>query len=553
MRLARIAIASMLTLVPAAAADASPTIQGHSAASRVCPAGSTPIVGKRGGKPVLKRDSRGRMLCKRPKPSNVRAPASSPTAQVGHVADVLARVADLHPKTFRKLDRTIGKRRADRLLKVGLTAWRETAGAAFAAGRAHGSATETKTFSEGGANGSASFSLDKVEGAQSGFRASAAAEMKVSRADIEKFGTSLKDELPADVTGARAKVEVSFEDVATTCPNDKGAVPGKLRGKGSITVTVERSGGPPIEVRLSAEVDTSYTAQVGEDGKVSEINGLDTQTTFQTGGSGKSTETYRGRIIGSGFGKDGFLDAPSGKSGEAITRDFGHFDSDSGGVFGPHGSWRYGRGFPISDLRTLDNVKAMVATSVATQVLTLAGLEYLRKVTLDRIEKSECSYSVVADMNTRAVTAFHEAFGKLSFSMVARAVPGSAGRWTGTATVEYTDVSFTPSTECVYHSIVNNPGTFQIDIERLASGNIKVTWSADPSATASIDCPPDDSEPPYDPPPVAGMPGPSLLGVSPTTFELPETGGTQPIGGGIDAGDGDGFFDSGSLVISRQK
>ena len=547
-----------LTLVLATTAIASSTAApaagtGQSAAARVCPAGSTPIVGKRGGKPVLKRDSRGRMRCKRAKPSNVRAPANSPALQIGQVADVLARVADLHPNTFKKLDRTIGKRRADRLLKVGLTAWRETAGAAFAAGRAQGSATETKSFSEGGANGSASFNLDKVEGDRSGFKATAAAEMKVSRADIEKFSTALKDELPADVTGARAKVAVSFEDVATTCPDEKGAVPGKLRGKGSITVTVERSGGPPIEVTLSAEVDTSYTAQIGADGKVSEINGVNTQTTFQTGGSGKSTETYRGRIVGSGFGRDGFLNAPSGKSGEAIERDFGHIDSNSGGVFGPHGSWRYGRGFPISDLRTLDNVKAMAATSIATQVLTLAALEYLRKVTLDRIEKSECSYSVVADMSTRAVTAFHTAFGRLAFSTVARAVPGSAGRWTGTTPVEYTDVSFTPSTECAYHSIVNNPSTFQIDIERLANGNIKVTWSADPSATASIDCPPDDSDPPYDPPPVPGMPGPSLLGVTPTTFELPAAGGEQVIGGGIDAGDGDGFFDSGSLRISRAK
>ena len=170
-------------------------------------------------------------------------------------------------------------------------------------------------FSEGAPDGKASFGVEKVEGDRSGFRATASAEMKVSRADIEKFSTDLKDKLPADVTGASAKVDVSFEDVATTCPDDKGAVPGKLRGKGSITVTVERSGGPPIEVKLSAEVDTTYTAQIGADGKVSAINGVEVQTTFQTGGSGKSTETYRGRVVGTGFGKDGILDAPTGKVG----------------------------------------------------------------------------------------------------------------------------------------------------------------------------------------------------------------------------------------------
>jgi len=100
---------------------------------------------------------------------------------------------------------------------------------------------------------------------------------------------------------------------------------------------------------------------------------------------------------------------------------------------------------------------------------------------------------------------------------------------------------------------VNTPGTFTVDLELLPSGNLRVTWSADPSASASIDCPPDDSDPPHDPPPIPGMVGPSLLGVSPTTFEVPASGGMQAIGGGIDGGGGDGFFDSGSLLVSRRK
>jgi hypothetical protein len=103
------------------------------------------------------------------------------------------------------------------------------------------------------------------------------------------------------------------------------------------------------------------------------------------------------------------------------------------------------------------------------------------------------------------------------------------------------------------HTPVNTPGTFTVDLELLPSGNLRVTWSADPSSSASIDCPPDGSDPPHDPPPIPGMTGPSLLGVSPTTFELPASGGLQVIGGGIDGGGGDGFFDSGSLLVSRNK
>jgi hypothetical protein len=553
-RAAATAAAALCAALVAGSAVAVPdasAAQKRKPAAAACPAGTTPIVTKRGHKPALKRNRRGRLRCRAVKRAHLRVPAKTPALQIGQVANLLDSVADINPDAFRRLDRAIGRRRATRLLALGLKAWRKTAGAASAG--AQQSATETTTFSSGGTDGKVSFGVEAVEGDRSGFRANASAELKVTRAGMGELGTSLKDKLPADVTGAGAKVDVSFEDVAATCPNDKGAVPGKLRGKGSITVTVERSGGPPIEVRLSADVNTTYTAKVGKDGKVSAINDVEVQTTFQTGGSGNSTETYRGRVVGTGFGKDGILSAPAGKSGAAIERDVGHIDPGSGGVFGPRGSWRHGRGFPISDLRTLDNVKAMAATSIATNVLTLAALEYLRKVTLDRIEKSPCGYYILVEINSRMVAATHQAFGALRFSLVARPVAGSASRWTGTAPALFTDLSFTPNSECLLHTPVNTAGTFEVDLELLPRGNLRVTWSADPSSSASIDCPPDTSDPPYDPPPIPGMPGPSLLGVTPTTFELPASGGLQVIGGGIDAGGGDGFFDSGSLLVSRSK
>ena len=540
-------IAVLLLLLVASSAGV--TVDDASAAKKrkptaaVCPAGTTPIVVKRGRKAVLKRDRRGRLRCRSVKRSSVRAPAKTLTAdRPGRGSTALG---GRHQSQGVQQDRA-GHRRAPNgsPAKLGLTAWRKTAGAA---------STETENFSAGGADGKATFGVDKVEGERSGFRATASAEMKVSRADLEKYSPDLKDRLPEDVKGASAKVDVSFEDIAATCPNDKGAVPGKLRGKGTITVTVERSGGPPIKFELSADVNTTYTAQMGPDGKVSAINGVEVQTTFQAGGSGTGTETYRGRVLGTGFGTEGIIGAPAGTVGARLERDFSHIDPDSGGVFGPHGSWRYGRGFPISDLRTVDNVKAMAATNIATQLLTVASLEYLRKVTLDRIEKSPCGYSVQVDLTSRTVTASYDAFGKLQFPVVTRPVAGSATRWRGTAEALFTDLSFTAKSECVMHTPVNTPGTFTIDLERLPSGNLQVTWSADPSTSASIDCPPDDSDPPHDPPPIPGMVGPSLLGATPATFELPADGGAQAIAGGIDGGDGDGFFPSGTLVVSRNK
>lgn len=548
--------AGLVTLVPAGAAPAAGkpgtfavSAKKKKAPAAKCPAGTTPVVTKRGRKPAVKRDKRGRLKCTAVKRSAVPAPAPSPSLQVGQVADVLGSSADINSKAFTKLNRLIGSRRSDRLLELGLVAWRDTAGAA----RAHAAENETKSFSSGGADGNVSFGVERVEGAQSGFKATASAGMKVTRADLEKFSTTLKDNLPSDVTGATAKVDVSFEDVATTCPDDKGAVPGKLRGKGSISVKVERSGGaPPIEVTIGADVNATYTAHVGADGKVDAINGLDVQTTFQAGGSGRSTETYRGRIAGSGFGREGLLDAPKGTADAAIQRDVSHIDPNSGGVFGPHGSWRYGSGFPISDLRTVDNLKAMAATSIATSISTLAALEYLRKVTVDRIDKSACAFQVVVDVTSLFKSATHDASGKLNLTVDVRAEPGSAGHWTGSATAQYTDVTFTPHIECPYVAIVNTPGTFKLDIKRLASGNLEVTWSADPTTSASVDCPPT-GDPPYDPPPQPGQPGPSLVGATPTTFELPAAGGTQAIGGGIDGGGGDGYFDSGSLVVTPSR
>jgi hypothetical protein len=150
-------------------------------------------------------------------------------------------------------------------------------------------------------------------------------------------------------------------------------------------------------------------------------------------------------------------------------------------------------------------------------------------------------------------TAGYHAYGKLHFALIARPVSGSTTRWKGSAPAQYADVYFNSKNECPYHTIVNKPSTFTIDIEQLPSGNLRVTWSADPSASASVDCPPDDSDPPNDPPPIPGMAGPSLVGVTPTSFELPAKGGVQSIGGGVDGGGGDGFFNSGSLVILRGK
>ena len=84
---------------------------------------------------------------------------------------------------------------------------------------------------------------------------------------------------------------------------------------------------------------------------------------------------------------------------------------------GPKGAWSYERGVGVSDLRSIDNVKAMVTTAIATDLLTLAALEYVRKVALDRADKAECGYKVTVAVDGRGVFATHDAAGRFSVEL----------------------------------------------------------------------------------------------------------------------------------------
>src|SRR3954454_12187972 len=110
--------AGLVMLVPAGAAHAAGTPGTFAVSAKKkapaakCPAGTTPVVTKRGRKPVVKRDKRGRLRCTAVKGSALPAPAQTPTGQVGQVADVLESAADINPKAFEKVDRLIGPRRS---------------------------------------------------------------------------------------------------------------------------------------------------------------------------------------------------------------------------------------------------------------------------------------------------------------------------------------------------------------------------------------------------------------------------------------------------------
>jgi hypothetical protein len=541
------ALVTTLAAVPAIAQAAGPTAVGGKQAKKRCPGGTTPIVRKRGHRLVVKRDRRGRLRCRTIKVGRPSAPSAAPLGQAAGVADALREAMAIDPSATRRLDRAIGRRRAKRLLDVTLDGWRRSAGAATARA-AQAPAPETQSFTPNdGVQGSATFGIEQASGPDSGFTASATASISATREGVAKLSASAKEKLPADVKSARGELSVRFEDKVRACASAKGERTGKVKANGRVKVTVERDSGPPIVMELEADTEATYTAKADETGQITKIDDLDVKTTFRSAASGEATQTYRGRRVGTGFGRASILDA--GDIGAAMERDFGHVDSEAGGVFGPKGSWNFSRGIGLSDLRTIDNVKAMLTTAVATNLLTLAALEYLRKVALPRAEKEACGYTVAFDVNGQGRFATHEASGRISIS--APAAPAGTGKWKATAPSAWQSMVFTSKTDCAYVSPVSG-GTFTADLELTDAGTLRVTWTTDAGggmATASVDCPPDGG---YDPPPIPGQAGPALVGAGPTSFELPAEGGSQPITGGVQDG-GDGFFNDGVLTVTRTR
>jgi hypothetical protein len=94
-----------------------------------------------------------------------------------------------------------------------------------------------------------------------------------------------------------------------------------------------------------------------------------------------------------------------------------------------------------------------------------------------------------------------------------------------------------------------------VQLNLTPAGLLHVVWTTDATggmATATLDCPPMSGDPPYDPPPIPGQPGPSLAGIGPMAFDLPPEGGSQVVSGGVNSG-GDGFFNDGTLSVVRTR
>ncbi len=372
---------------------ADPVPAGSSPLRVSCAPGTVPVLVAGGSRVVrVRRDARGRARCAPAKVTSLPAPGPAGGAQLGRVADSLATALRIDPAVRARLERRLGRRRVARLLDVGLSSWRSRVAVAAAArtagrrGRAAG--RQTETFSKDGVSVTLGFGLDEVSaGGKLGYTAGATVDGSISREGLEKLGGDTAKGLPKELRGAKLSVDLRFEDLPSACPDGAGVVAGTLRASGLIRVTVTTTGGDS-SVTAEAEVEASYRGKVGDDARWKTIDDVDVRTRFSLGATGRGTETWRARRTGSGFGREAITDAKDGAATrQAIERDAGQLAPGRGGIWGPQGGINWSRGASLWDLRSVANVKGLIATSVANYLLTLAAVEYVRKATLPRLEK----------------------------------------------------------------------------------------------------------------------------------------------------------------------
>ena len=165
------------------------------------------------------------------------------------------------------------------------------------------------------------------------------------------------------------------------------------------------------------------------------------------------------------------------------------------------------------------------------------------------------AYDVALDLDGRGIFATHEATGTLNATW--RAASDGTGRWAGGTSAVWANLAVTSKIDdCSYDTPVAGTGPVAVTVVANDRGDaVTVTFDYGTGtagfasvlqSTFTVRC---SGDPP--PPPIPGQPGPSLVGVGPTSFTLPITGGAQPLltTSEVQSG-GDGFFTTGTLRLT---
>ncbi len=354
-----------------------------------CPRGTLPVLKGSGAKAKVVRKGR-RLTCRRPaklKRSAFTRPATSAGSELTATAEQLTQALVVNPAAFGRISRRVGAARTRALTRLALSSWRtQSARAGAASARARAAADDgihlSQTFGDKGVSGSVKLDANSVtDGGKLGLQATGSLEVGVT-------AEGLKDLAPGTLppgTSGKVKLEIAFNDAPAACPNASGKVAGKLSGSVKATITTTGPGGTETQF-ASAALDVSYELTVGEDARWHTIDKVDAQSAFAFGGSKKGTETWRGRRLGGGFGEQGIF-SPGADFSKAFGEQTSHFDTTAGGIFGPHTSVKWSTGPTAWDIQSISNLKGMIVTSIATDYLTLASLEYIRGIAAPRLEK----------------------------------------------------------------------------------------------------------------------------------------------------------------------
>jgi len=354
-----------------------------------CPRGTLPVLKGSGAKAKVVRKGR-RLSCKRPAKlgrSAFTRPAASPASQLTATADQLTQALAVNPAAFGRISRRVGAARTRALTRLALGSWRTRSARAGAASAIAHAADDGIHLSEtfGGDKGvSGSVKLDAgsvTDGGRLGLQATGSLEVGVTAEGLKDLAPGA---LPPGTSG-RVKLDLAFNDAPAACPNASGKVAGKLSGSVKATITISGPSGTESQF-ASAALDVSYELTVGEDARWHTIDKVDAQSAFAFGGSKKGTETWRGRRLGTGFGQQGIF-SPGADFSKSFSEQTSHFDTTSGGIFGPHTSVKWSTGPTAWDIQSISNLKGMIATSIATDYLTLAAVEYIRGIAAPRLEQ----------------------------------------------------------------------------------------------------------------------------------------------------------------------
>ena len=378
----RVMLPAVVSLAVAMTLPASP---GAAAPKVRCKPGQVPVISGTASNPKLAL-KKGKPRCQaepKLKSSKIEPAASTPQGSVSSTADQITQALAAKPEALKKAEKKLGKKATGSLVARSLNDWRSGAQAQARRLADDGGFHYAGSFGDAakGTAGSAKIDAGAANADGSGVKATATIEFSADSKGLKDLGA---DKITSGKS-AKVRLDIAFEDAPAVCPTAAGRVDGKLNASAKLTLTIDGQA-----TTVSAKVEAKYFITVGGDARWKTIDGVDVMTTFSYSAPGEATSTWRGERAGAGFTEKGIFGEGSGDIESAIKEQRSHIRDDLGGVWGPKGRVLYSD--PSTDNifnygGSISHLKGMILTEVATQYLTFAAVEYIRKVVAPRGQK----------------------------------------------------------------------------------------------------------------------------------------------------------------------